>query len=136
MAKLSKGLAEVDEKVEGLRKKFEKTTTEAAKMKVELDKAQETIAAADNLVGKLEGEYQRWSGQVRTGIQISDHQLSRVFAVRVHERGDGSYLSGSVCLKDCSTITCARTIFASKGEMMKGHVLAENTNRRNSFVPQ
>ncbi len=65
MAKLSKGLAEVDEKVEGLRKKFEKTTTEAAKMKLELDKAQETIAAADNLVGKLEGEYQRWSGQVR-----------------------------------------------------------------------
>ena len=64
MAKLSKGLSEVDRKVENLRKTFEKTTTEAAKMKVELDKANETIVAADNLVGKLEGEYQRWSGQV------------------------------------------------------------------------
>ena len=53
MAKLSKGLSEVDRKVENLRKTFEKTTTEAAKMKVELDKANETIAAADNLVGKL-----------------------------------------------------------------------------------
>ena len=53
MAKLSKGLSEVDRKVENLRKTFEKTTTEAAKMKVELDKANETIAAADNLVGNL-----------------------------------------------------------------------------------
>ena len=65
MSKLSKGLSEVDKKVENLRKLFEKNTTEAAKMKVELDKAQETIVAADNLVGKLEGEYKRWSGQVR-----------------------------------------------------------------------
>ena len=69
MAKLSKGLSEVDRKVENLRKTFEKTTTEAAKMKVELDKANETIVAADNLVGKLEGEYQRWSGQV--GLLLS-----------------------------------------------------------------
>jgi len=67
MAKLSKGLQEVDRKVESLKKKFEKTTTEAAKLKVELEKAQETIAAAENLVGKLEGEYERWSAQVRCG---------------------------------------------------------------------
>ena len=67
MAKLSKGLEEVDRKVEHLRNTFEKTTTEAAKLKVELEKAQETIAAAENLVSKLEGEYERWSAQVING---------------------------------------------------------------------
>ena len=64
MEKLSKALSDVDRKVEGLKGKFEKTTMEAAKLKVELEKAQETIDAAENLVGKLEGEYSRWSGQV------------------------------------------------------------------------
>ena len=64
MEKLSKALSEVDRKVEGLKGKFERTTMEAAKLKVELEKAQETIDAAENLVGKLEGEYRRWSGQV------------------------------------------------------------------------
>ena len=68
MEKLSKGLDAVDRKVEALRKKFEKTTTEAAKLKMELDKEQETIVAAENLVGKLEGEYKRWSGQVQTRL--------------------------------------------------------------------
>ena len=67
MAKLSKGLNEVDRKVASLKQKFEKTTTEAARLKVDLEKAQETIAAAENLVGKLEGEYERWSSQVRPG---------------------------------------------------------------------
>lgn len=43
---------------------FEKFTTEAAKLKIELDKANETITAAENLVGKLDGEYIRWSEQV------------------------------------------------------------------------
>lgn len=70
MAKLQKGLTEVDQKVENLKRKFERTTTEAAKLKVELEKAEQTIAAAENLVGKLEGEYQRWNGQVST-LKIS-----------------------------------------------------------------
>ena len=65
MEKLAKGLDEVDRKVESLRKKFEHTTTEAAKLRVKLDEATETIEAASNLVGKLEGEYQRWNSQVR-----------------------------------------------------------------------
>jgi dynein heavy chain 2 len=64
MEKLSKALDEVDRKVAGLRDRFEKFTTEAAKLKIELDKAEETIQAAESLVGKLDGEYQRWSGQV------------------------------------------------------------------------
>ena len=46
MEKLGKALDEVDRKVAALKSKFEKTTTEAAKMRVELEKAQETIMAA------------------------------------------------------------------------------------------
>jgi len=64
MNKLQKGLSHVDNKVSNLKKTFEQRTTEAAKLKVELEKEQETIEAAENLVGKLEGEYQRWSEQV------------------------------------------------------------------------
>jgi len=65
MTKLQKGLSQVDNKVSKLKKTFEERTTEAAKLKVELEKEQETIEAAENLVGKLEGEYQRWNEQVR-----------------------------------------------------------------------
>jgi len=68
MGNLSTGLNEVDTKVAMLKKKFEQTTQEGAKLKVELDKAQETIAAAENLVSKLEGEFQRWSSQVKTHV--------------------------------------------------------------------
>ena len=46
--------------------RFEQRTQEATQLKIELDKAQETITAAETLVGKLEGEFKRWSGQVRT----------------------------------------------------------------------
>jgi len=33
-----------------------------------VDKANETIGAAENLIGKLEGEYKRWSSQVNYSI--------------------------------------------------------------------
>ena len=66
MEKLSTGLKEVDDKVAMLKKKFETMTTQAAKLKVDLDRETETIAAAENLVSKLEGEYQRWNNQVCT----------------------------------------------------------------------
>ena len=65
MHKLQRGLDEVDRKVEALKKNFEKTTTEAAKLRVELEKAEETIKAAELLVGKLDVEYDRWNSQVR-----------------------------------------------------------------------
>ena len=45
-------------------RRFEQRTTEAAKLKLDVDKANETIGAAENLIGKLEGEYKRWSTQV------------------------------------------------------------------------
>ena len=50
--------------------RFEQRTTEAAKLKLDVDKANETIGAAENLIGKLEGEYKRWSAQVRMYVCI------------------------------------------------------------------
>lgn len=64
MSKLQRGLDEVDRKVEALKKNFEKTTTEAAKLRVDLEKAEETIKAAELLVGKLDVEFDRWNNQV------------------------------------------------------------------------
>lgn len=64
MSKVSKDLDAVDRKVSGLKQKFERTTKEAVQLKTDLDKAQETISAAENLVGKLHSEHDRWSSQV------------------------------------------------------------------------
>ena len=50
--------------------RFEQRTTEAAKLKLDVDKANETIGAAENLIGKLEGEYKRWSAQVLQILSI------------------------------------------------------------------
>ena len=65
MAKLSRALSEVDNKVADLRNRFETLTKEAAVLKIKLDKEKETIEAAELLVSKLDGEYQRWNIQVR-----------------------------------------------------------------------
>lgn len=75
MEELSHELKQVDEKVERYRTTFEKyanifvliilftkfsrTTNEAQRLKVDLEKAKDTIEAAQNLVGKLEGEFYR-----------------------------------------------------------------------------
>ncbi|PAA68244.1 hypothetical protein BOX15_Mlig013490g1 [Macrostomum lignano] len=63
---LKNALAEVDNKVAGLKDKFQKFSTDAAKLKVDLDKANETIQAAENLVSKLDGEHQRWNQQMQS----------------------------------------------------------------------
>ena len=65
MDKLQRGLDEVDRKVDTYKRKFENTTTEAAKLRLDLEKAEETIKAAELLVGKLDVEYERWNSQVR-----------------------------------------------------------------------
>lgn len=57
-------LSRVDDRVAALRKTFEETTTEAAKLKIELEKAEEIMGSAQNLVGKLENEFHRWNRQV------------------------------------------------------------------------
>lgn len=59
MDELSHELRQVDDKVERYRTTFEKTTHEAQRLKFDLEKAKETIEAAENLVGKLEGEFYR-----------------------------------------------------------------------------
>ncbi|OWF37256.1 Cytoplasmic dynein 2 heavy chain 1 [Mizuhopecten yessoensis] len=64
MEKLKRALDEVDNKVAQLRNRFENLTKEAAELKIKLDRENETIQAAETLVTKLEGEYQRWSSQV------------------------------------------------------------------------
>ena len=66
LAKLVRVLEALDRKVSDMRMRFEQRTTEAAKLKMEVEKEEETIAAAGNLVGKLEDERERWSGQVGT----------------------------------------------------------------------
>jgi uncharacterized protein YoxC len=73
MDKLKRALDEVDAKVASLRNRFETLTKEAAELKIRLDKENETIQAAETLVTKLEGEYQRWSRQVNR--KFMDRQL-------------------------------------------------------------
>ena len=64
MAKLQHELDKVDKKVAKLRSTFEQRTTEATKLKVELEKVQATLAEAETLVSKLEKEHERWNNQV------------------------------------------------------------------------
>lgn len=66
-------LSRVDDRVAALRKTFEETTTEAAKLKIELEKAEETMSSAQNLVGKLENEFHRWNSQVAELQKQLDH---------------------------------------------------------------
>lgn len=65
IGELSAGLEDVDKEVAKLRQKLNRSTKEAAEVEFHLNKAQETITAAESLVTKLEGEYKRWSQQVR-----------------------------------------------------------------------
>lgn len=71
MKNVGNELKSVDERVAELRKTFEQTTTEAAKLKIELEKAEEIMSAAQNLVGKLEGEHHRWNKQVNYSYLIN-----------------------------------------------------------------
>eukprot|EP00117_Sycon_ciliatum_P036543 scpid1236/ scgid27488/ Cytoplasmic dynein 2 heavy chain 1; Dynein heavy chain isotype 1B len=64
LEKVSAALDQVDQTVAGLKHKFEKRTTEATRLKIEVDAAKETIDRAEMLLGKLEGEHGRWSEQV------------------------------------------------------------------------
>ena len=61
---LEKALDVVETEVSEMRCRFDKRTTEASRLAIELDQATETITAAENLVGKLVGEHTRWSAQV------------------------------------------------------------------------
>ena len=62
---LEKALDVVETEVSEMRCRFDKRTTEASRLAIELDAATETITAAESLVGKLVGEHTRWSEQVK-----------------------------------------------------------------------
>ena len=63
---LTQGLDEVDQKVAVLKDKLNQFTKEAAEVEISLSKTKETIAAADQLVAGLEGEYLRWKKEVES----------------------------------------------------------------------
>ncbi len=75
--KLGKALSTLDQKVKDMRDRFELLTTEAAKLKIELEKEEETIVAAENLVGKLKGEHKRWSDQISKLSEELEHLPQR-----------------------------------------------------------
>lgn len=57
-------MGEVDEKVNELKNQLNTYTKEAAVIEIDLTKAQETVASAQELITKLEDEYKRWTSQV------------------------------------------------------------------------
>ena len=77
IGELSAGLDDVDKQVAVLKEKLNKSTKEAAEVEFHLNKAKETITAAERLVTQLEGEYQRWSQQVRFGLDLFKTYRSR-----------------------------------------------------------
>lgn len=64
VGKLSTGLGEVDKRVAELKEQLNTYTREAAIIEIHLAKAQETMSSAQELVSKLEDEYNRWRSQV------------------------------------------------------------------------
>ncbi|KAK6729949.1 hypothetical protein RB195_006788 [Necator americanus] len=62
--KLSQGLLTVDEKVAGLKEKFEVLMKEATQIKIDLEKEQDTIKVAGTLIDRLGGEFTRWEAQM------------------------------------------------------------------------
>ncbi|XP_034460809.1 cytoplasmic dynein 2 heavy chain 1 isoform X1 [Hippoglossus hippoglossus] len=62
--KLEHQLNSVGAKVSELKEKFQCHTAEAAKLEAEVNKAQDTIAAAQQLISQLDGEHTRWNTQM------------------------------------------------------------------------
>jgi septal ring factor EnvC (AmiA/AmiB activator) len=54
----------VGERVAKLKERLNTYTKEAAEIEIHLTQAKETLLAAENLVGKLNDEYERWKTQV------------------------------------------------------------------------
>lgn len=54
----------MDDKVNELKNRLNTYTREAAVIEIHLSKAQETMASAQELLAKLEDEYERWTSQV------------------------------------------------------------------------
>lgn len=63
LSELSTGLLKVDATVATLKNDLLIYTKEAAELEIELNKVQNTLTTAENLVGKLKDEYGRWKQQ-------------------------------------------------------------------------
>lgn len=72
IGELSMGLDDVDKRVVDLKEQLNTNTKEAVEIEISLNKAKETLAAAEGLVMKLDEEYLRWKEQVN----IVDNSLS------------------------------------------------------------
>merc|ERR1719230_127350 len=57
-------LVEIDKTVAQLREDFETRTREAEVLRVDLERATTTLEKANNLMGKMSGEQERWQHQV------------------------------------------------------------------------
>jgi len=69
VSECQKQLDELDAAVEGLNQNFATKTQEAESLKHDLKKAEETLHAAQALLGQLSGENERWHKQVQTLTQ-------------------------------------------------------------------
>lgn len=81
----------LDEKVAHLTTEFSNRTTEAAELKMELDKAEKTLQAAQSLLSKLGGERERWDKTVK---DISK-DLESLPSNSLLAAGFATYLGGS-----------------------------------------
>ena len=72
MHKTEYELAEIDEKVANLKVTFGKTTAEGEMLKIGVQKAEEKIGKASNLLEKLSDESSRWQtslADIKSGLQ-------------------------------------------------------------------
>jgi dynein heavy chain 2 len=56
-------LLELTQKIDSLQREYEDKVAESARIKNEVEKAEKTLEASENLLGKLSGERDRWSKQ-------------------------------------------------------------------------
>ncbi|KAF4526157.1 hypothetical protein B566_EDAN008193 [Ephemera danica] len=65
IGKLSSELSDVGDRVAKLKERLNTYTKEAAEIEIHLKQAKDTLLAAENLVGKLNEEYERWKSQLQ-----------------------------------------------------------------------
>ncbi|KPI88248.1 putative dynein heavy chain [Leptomonas seymouri] len=66
MLKYEEKLKKVEKKVEELKRKFGEKTTEAERLKDQLEQAEQLLVNAKELLGKLGDEHKRWTEQMKT----------------------------------------------------------------------
>ncbi|CAH0388994.1 unnamed protein product [Bemisia tabaci] len=81
IGELSMGLDDVDKRVVDLKEQLNTNTKEAVEIEISLNKAKETLAAAEGLVMKLDEEYLRWKEQLsELGLQVETLNVHSLLA--------------------------------------------------------